>query len=89
MHESKVEDLCQRFVKLIVQQKVGNGLEDGTTFGPINNKMQYDRVTELLNDAVTHGGQGKHKYMFICVYIYICACFSYFVEYIMVSRHIL
>src|SRR5271156_5905679 len=52
--------------------KVGDGLEAGTQLGPINNKMQFDRVTERVEDAkkpgakiVTGGSRvGKEGYFF-------------------------
>ena len=37
--------------------KVGNGLEAGVQLGPLNNKMQFDRVTELVDDARKHGAR--------------------------------
>jgi acyl-CoA reductase-like NAD-dependent aldehyde dehydrogenase len=37
--------------------KVGNGLEAGTQLGPLNNKMQYDRVNELVADAKKNGAK--------------------------------
>ena len=30
---------------------IGNGLEQGTKLGPLNNKMQYERVKELIEEA--------------------------------------
>ena len=51
--------------------KVGNGLEAGTQLGPLNNKPQLERVTELVDDArragarIAAGGQalgGKGYY---------------------------
>src|SRR5277367_4245531 len=52
--------------------KVGDGLEAGTQLGPINNKMQFERVTELVEDAKKHGAKivtggsrvGKEGYFF-------------------------
>mmetsp|Transcript_9382 Transcript_9382/g.18554 ORF Transcript_9382/g.18554 Transcript_9382/m.18554 type:complete len:486 (+) Transcript_9382:264-1721(+) len=35
----------------------GNGLEEGMFFGPINNGMQYERVRELLVDALDNGAE--------------------------------
>ncbi len=35
--------------------KVGDGTAEGTQLGPINNKPQYDRVSELVADAVSSG----------------------------------
>jgi acyl-CoA reductase-like NAD-dependent aldehyde dehydrogenase len=35
--------------------KVGEGTEDGVKLGPINNEPQYERVKELVADALSHG----------------------------------
>ncbi len=37
--------------------KVGDGMADGTQLGPINNKPQYERVKELVADAVAGGAR--------------------------------
>jgi acyl-CoA reductase-like NAD-dependent aldehyde dehydrogenase len=37
--------------------KVGNGLDAGTQLGPINNRPQFERVTELVEDAKKHGAK--------------------------------
>ena len=37
--------------------KVGNGLEEGAQLGPINNKPQFERVTELVEDAKKQGAK--------------------------------
>jgi acyl-CoA reductase-like NAD-dependent aldehyde dehydrogenase len=37
--------------------KLGDGMEPGTELGPVNNKPQYDRVLELVEDARKHGGR--------------------------------
>lgn len=50
--------MCTRLAELAQKAKVGDGLEEGVEFGPINNKMQYDRVRELLSDAIAHGAKG-------------------------------
>src|SRR5260370_34162260 len=34
--------------------KVGNGLEAGTQMGPINNRPQFERVTEFVEAAKKH-----------------------------------
>ena len=36
---------------------VGDGMEEGTQLGPINNKPQFDRVTELVGDALAGGAR--------------------------------
>jgi acyl-CoA reductase-like NAD-dependent aldehyde dehydrogenase len=37
--------------------KVGDGTAEGTQLGPINNKPQFDRVSELVADAIKGGAQ--------------------------------
>lgn len=37
--------------------KVGNGLEAGTQLGPLNNKMQFDKVKEMIEDARKNGAK--------------------------------
>jgi acyl-CoA reductase-like NAD-dependent aldehyde dehydrogenase len=37
--------------------KVGEGTEEGVRLGPINNQPQYERVKELVADAVSHGAR--------------------------------
>jgi acyl-CoA reductase-like NAD-dependent aldehyde dehydrogenase len=37
--------------------KVGNGLEPGMQIGPINNRPQFERVKELVEDARAHGAR--------------------------------
>jgi acyl-CoA reductase-like NAD-dependent aldehyde dehydrogenase len=36
--------------------KVGEGTEEDVKLGPINNEPQYERVKELVADALSHGG---------------------------------
>jgi acyl-CoA reductase-like NAD-dependent aldehyde dehydrogenase len=37
--------------------KVGNGTDEGVEYGPINNRPQYERVSELVADALGHGAR--------------------------------
>jgi acyl-CoA reductase-like NAD-dependent aldehyde dehydrogenase len=37
--------------------RVGDGMAEGTELGPINNKPQFDRVSELVADAIRGGGR--------------------------------
>lgn len=36
--------------------KLGNGLDEGTDLGPVNNRRQFERVLELVEDAKKNGG---------------------------------
>ena len=53
------EALYDQVVEGLVAQagatKVGDGTEEGTKLGPINNAPQYERVKELVGDALSHG----------------------------------
>ena len=47
--------LCSELAALADAAVVGNGLDEGTQFGPLQNRMQFERVKELLEDARRHG----------------------------------
>ena len=53
------EDIYDRFKDALVAYartvKVGDGAEQGTQIGPVNNKAQYDRVLDLIADARDKG----------------------------------
>merc|ERR550514_1704900 len=36
---------------------LGDGMETGTQYGPLNNKMQLERVEMLVNDAKSSGAR--------------------------------
>jgi acyl-CoA reductase-like NAD-dependent aldehyde dehydrogenase len=55
--ESIYDELCDELVKASPKGKMGNGLEEDTTQGPLANKMQYDKVVGLLEDARARGGR--------------------------------
>ncbi len=51
VHESIYDGLRDRLAAIAKGVKVGDGAEQGTVLGPIQNKRQFDRVMELINDA--------------------------------------
>lgn len=51
-----VDELVTELAKLADEAKLGNGLEDGTTIGPIQNKTQYDKVLGFIESARQDGG---------------------------------
>ncbi|MDH4108449.1 MAG: aldehyde dehydrogenase family protein [Gammaproteobacteria bacterium] len=57
VHDSIYDDMCAKLVEAASNVKMGNGLEEDTMQGPIQNKMQYDKVVGLFEDAVAHGGR--------------------------------
>lgn len=55
VHESVYDEVVERLVVLINAQIVGDGLDLATTFGPLQNKIQYEKVLDLIDDAVSMG----------------------------------
>lgn len=55
VHDDIYDDLLERFTQLARQFKLGDGAEEGTMFGPVQNKLQFARVTDLLGDARAMG----------------------------------
>jgi acyl-CoA reductase-like NAD-dependent aldehyde dehydrogenase len=51
VHQDVYEGLKERLVAIAQAVKVGDGSEQGTVLGPIQNRRQYDRVMDLLEDA--------------------------------------
>ena len=55
VHESIYDEMCGELAKLADAAVVGDGLQQGTQLGPLQNRMQYEKVKELLDDAKKHG----------------------------------
>ncbi|HUY28356.1 MAG TPA: aldehyde dehydrogenase family protein [Candidatus Binataceae bacterium] len=55
--EAMYSAMLEKLGDLAKNVKVGNGLDAGTELGPINNKPQFERVTELVEDAKKHGAK--------------------------------
>jgi acyl-CoA reductase-like NAD-dependent aldehyde dehydrogenase len=51
VHEDVYDGLRDRLAAIAGAVKVGDGAEQGSVLGPIQNKRQYERVMELLGDA--------------------------------------
>jgi acyl-CoA reductase-like NAD-dependent aldehyde dehydrogenase len=55
VHDSIYDAVCDELAVLADAAVVGDGLEQGTQLGPLQNKMQYDKVMDLIADAKKHG----------------------------------
>jgi aldehyde dehydrogenase (NAD+) len=55
VHQDIYDQLRDALVAYAKTVKVGDGSEQGTQIGPINNKQQYARVLELIEDAKDKG----------------------------------
>ena len=54
-HESIYDRLVEQLAKLADEAIVGNGLEQGTQLGPLQNKMQFDKVKDYIEDGRANG----------------------------------
>lgn len=57
VHADVYDRLRDAIVAYAKTVKIGDGAEQGTQIGPVNNRAQYDRVKELIADSK---GQGHH-----------------------------
>lgn len=51
VHESIYDEMCSELAKLADAAIVGDGLKQGTQLGPLQNKMQFDKVKDIIEDA--------------------------------------
>jgi acyl-CoA reductase-like NAD-dependent aldehyde dehydrogenase len=57
VHESQYSSVVQRLAEIAETVKVGDGMQDGTQIGPLNNKPQLERVSEIVEDARKHSAK--------------------------------
>ena len=55
IHEDIYDDLSKAIAEYAKGVKVGDGAQQGTAVGPIQNKKQFERVCELIQDAKDNG----------------------------------
>ena len=57
VHEAVYEDICREMTAIAAGVTMGNGLEKGVEFGPLQNEDQLKLVMELAEDAKKAGGR--------------------------------
>lgn len=57
VHESQYDALAQKLADIAKAQIVGDGMASETTFGPVQNQMQYQKVKALIADAIAQGAK--------------------------------
>lgn len=55
VHEDDYETVVDALDVLAGQMPMGNGMQEGVVLGPVQNRMQYDKVNELVEDAKAKG----------------------------------
>jgi acyl-CoA reductase-like NAD-dependent aldehyde dehydrogenase len=57
VHESDIDATCQALVDFAANIKMGDGMDESSMLGPLQNKRQFDRVVELVEDAKANGAR--------------------------------
>ena len=71
VHESIYDSMCDELASLADHAIVGDGLEQGTQYGPLQNRMQFEKVRQLIDEAqqvgkvIAGGAVGEGKGYFI------------------------
>jgi acyl-CoA reductase-like NAD-dependent aldehyde dehydrogenase len=71
VHESIYDAMCDELAKLAKEAVVGDGLEQGTQMGPLQNKQQFEKVLGFIESAkkdgqiIAGGGRKGDKGYFI------------------------
>ncbi|CCE02377.1 aldehyde dehydrogenase family protein [Bradyrhizobium sp. STM 3809] len=55
VHENVYDDICNELVAIAKTTVVDDGSKQGTKLGPLQNKMQYEKVKVFLDDAHKNG----------------------------------
>jgi succinate-semialdehyde dehydrogenase / glutarate-semialdehyde dehydrogenase len=57
VHDAVYDEFVERFGKAMGALKVGNGLDEGVTVGPLVNKKALQKVASLVDDATSRGAR--------------------------------
>ena len=57
VHEDVHDEVCKELTRFAKSIKIGNGEKEETLIGPIQNRMQYEKVADLVKDAKKNGGR--------------------------------
>ncbi len=60
VHEDQYNEVCDSLVNIAKVQNIGDGMQEKTTFGPVQNQVQFDLVHELVEDAKENGAKILH-----------------------------
>lgn len=57
VHEGQYEDVVRKFSDYVAKIPVGDGLDTRNLIGPVSNKMQFDKVSDYVEDARKAGAR--------------------------------
>lgn len=55
VHEDDYDTVVSTLDGVAAQMPMGNGMDEGIVLGPVQNKMQFDKVNDLVEDAKANG----------------------------------
>ncbi len=55
VHESQYEAICSRLAEIAKSTVVGPGLQQGTKLGPVQNRVQFDKLMALIEETRGEG----------------------------------
>lgn len=59
VHESVADEFVARFSRKISEFRIGSGLDDTTTLGPLINQEAIDSIEDLISDSLSHGAEDR------------------------------
>jgi acyl-CoA reductase-like NAD-dependent aldehyde dehydrogenase len=57
VHNDIYDEVCSQLAKFVNQIPMGDGQDENSVLGPVQNEMQFNKVAELVEDARQNGGQ--------------------------------
>ncbi|WP_246624580.1 aldehyde dehydrogenase family protein [Oceanobacter mangrovi] len=57
VHDSIYDAVCEELTAFAASVKVGDGFAEGMELGPIQNRMQFDKVNQLVRGSIEAGGK--------------------------------
>ncbi|MEF0943546.1 aldehyde dehydrogenase family protein [Rhizobium sp. BR 362] len=57
VHDGIYEEVCRGLADYAAKIAVGDGLDEASILGPVQNEMQFNKVRELVDDARANGGR--------------------------------
>jgi acyl-CoA reductase-like NAD-dependent aldehyde dehydrogenase len=57
VHDSIYDQVCEALAAYAANIPVGDGMDDKSILGPVQNEMQFNKVRELVEDARANGGR--------------------------------
>ncbi len=55
VHESIYDEICDELAAIAKAKRVGDGMQEGTDIGPLQNKTQYEKVKGIISEAAEQG----------------------------------